>query len=53
MDDVTFTSGSSINADGFTQHRDQGRFHRVRMTISGNWNIAQGVDIEGQQLGTR
>lgn len=52
-DDVTFTSGSSLNVDGFTQHRDQGRFHRVKMTISGNWNIAQGVDIEGQQLGTR
>ena len=50
---VTFSTASSLNNDGFIEHRDQGRYHRFRMNISGNWNIAQGFDIEGQALGRR
>ena len=46
-------STGDINNDGFIEHRDQGRYHRFRMNISGNWNIAQGFDIEGQALGRR
>ena len=50
---VNFSTANALNNDGFIEHRDQGRFHRFRMNISGNWNIAQGFDVEGQALGRR
>ena len=50
---VTFSSTSSLTNDGFCLHRDQGRFHRFRMNISGTWDFAQGVDVEGRSLGQR
>jgi hypothetical protein len=52
-DSITFSSASSLNNDGFIPHRSQGKYHRIRMNVSGNWNYAQGVDIEGQPLGRR
>lgn len=52
-DDVTFSTANSLTDEGFVQHRSQGRFHRIRMNISGFWDFAQGVDIEGQPLGRR
>ena len=50
---VNFSTANALNNDGFIEHRDQGRFHRFRMNISGNWNIAQGFEVEGQALGRR
>ena len=50
---TTFDTASSLTDEGFCQHRVQGRFHRARMNISGNWSFAQGVDIEGRTLGRR
>ena len=50
---VSFGSASSLLADGYCLHRDQGRFHRFRMNISGTWDFAQGVDVEGAALGRR
>lgn len=50
---VTFSSTSALTDDGFCLHRDQGRFHRFRMNISGEWDFAQGVDVEGRALGQR
>ena len=52
-DDVSFDTAASLTDEGFCQHRSQGRFHRVRMNISGTWDFAQGVEIEGQALGRR
>ena len=52
-DDVSFDSGSALTDEGFCQHRVQGRFHRARMTITGDWNFAQGIDVEGKALGRR
>lgn len=52
-DSITFSSASSLNNDGFIPHRSQGKYHRIRMNVSGDWNYAQGVDIEGQPLGRR
>jgi len=49
----TFSAASNLTADGFTEHRAQGRFHKVRMNMTGNWKFAQGVDIEQKPLGTR
>lgn len=58
--ETTFSTASSLTDDGFAPHRDQGRFHRIRMNISNkteapnqNFEFAQGVDIEGQVLGRR
>ena len=51
--DTTFDTASSLTDEGFCQHRVQGRFHRARMNISGNWSFAQGIDIEGRTLGRR
>ena len=45
-DDVTFTTAQSPSADGFAPFRAQGRYHRARMNISGNWSFAQGMDID-------
>lgn len=52
-DDVTFSTANSLTDEGFVQHRSQGRFHRIRMNISGFWDFAQGFDLEGQPLGRR
>ena len=51
--DVTFSTANSLTDEGFVQHRSQGRFHRIRMNISGFWDFAQGFDIEGQAIGRR
>jgi hypothetical protein len=52
-DPVVFDAGSALTDEGFCEHRVQGRFHRAKMTISGNWENAQGLDIEGRALGRR
>ena len=52
-DAVAFDTGSSLTDEGFCQHRVQGRFHRARMTITGNWSFAQGLDMEGRPIGRR
>jgi hypothetical protein len=50
---TSFDSASSLTDEGFCQHRVQGRFHRARMNITGNWSFAQGLDMEGQTIGRR
>lgn len=52
-DSVAFDAASSLTDEGFCQHRVQGRFHRARMSITGDWSFAQGVDIEGKAIGRR
>ena len=52
-DSVTLGTAASLNADGFCPTRSQGRFHRVRCNLTGNWNFAQGVDIDGAATGER
>ena len=52
-DDVSFDTGSALTNEGFCQHRVQGRFHRARMTITGDWTFAQGIDVDGKALGRR
>jgi len=52
-DSVTFDAASSLTDEGFCQHRVQGRFHRARMSITGDWSFAQGIDIEGRAIGRR
>ena len=50
---VSFGTAAPLTDEGFCEHRAQGRFHTARMNITGNWDFAQGVDIEGRTLGRR
>jgi hypothetical protein len=52
-DSVTFTTAQSPNDDGFAPFRAQGRYHRARMNLSGQWSFAQGMDVEARQVGRR
>lgn len=51
--DVTFSTANSLTDEGFIQHRSQARFHRFRLNITGFWDFAKGLDIEGQPIGRR
>ena len=53
VDQPTFTAASSINADGYCPVRSLGAFHRVRMSITGDWQLAQGVDVDAKNAGMR
>lgn len=50
---VTFTSPVAMNVDGFCPFRAQGRYHRTRMNLTGNWSNAQGLDVDARQVGRR
>jgi hypothetical protein len=52
-DSVTFTSAVSPNTDNFANFRAQGRYHRLRMNITGEWDLAQGIDVEAREIGRR
>ena len=52
-DDVSFGTTSSQNADGYCPVRSSGTYHRVRLSLSGDWEQAQGVDVDIQQMGMR
>lgn len=52
-EDATFSTAIAPNADGFVPFREQGRYHRVRMNISGQWSLAQGIDVEAREIGRR
>jgi len=49
----TFSTAQNLNTDGFCPHRAQGRFHKVRVNLTGNWQFAQGVDLEARAIGHR
>ena len=51
---VTFTNPKSVYADtGYAYFRSTGFFHRVKITISGDWKDAIGIDYQGQSDGWR
>ena len=52
-DAVTFGAASSKNSSGFCPVRSTGRFHRLRLTISGTWEHAIGFDADFKQTGMR
>lgn len=53
QDDETATAAASVNADGWAPVRANGRFHRVRLNVSGTWTNAQGIDVQVQAAGLR
>jgi hypothetical protein len=53
LNDVTFTSASSLNDDNFCNVRSHGRYHRVKVETTGDFRYALGVDVDGKPLGMR
>ncbi len=51
QDSVTWTDAVSVNATGFAPVSAEGRYHRVRMNISGNWTDSQGSDVTAKSGG--
>lgn len=52
-DAVSFGTAASQNADGYCPVRSSGSFHRVRLSLSGDWEQAQGIDVDIQPMGLR
>lgn len=50
---VSFGTASTLNSDNFCPVRSSGRYHRVRLNISGNWTNVQGIDVDAQVRGRR
>jgi hypothetical protein len=53
IDDAVFGAAAGLNADGYCPTRSLGAFHRVRMNITGEWAVAQGVDVDAKMMGMR
>jgi hypothetical protein len=49
----TASAASSLNASNFCPTRANGRYHRVRLNITGEWRYALGADIDAVQSGKR
>ena len=49
----TYTADIAPNAAGFVPFRAQGRYHRARLTLSGEWSKVVGLEIEARQIGRR
>jgi len=52
-DNLTSTNAKMVNAKGTVDFRNNARFNRVRVNISGNFNVAVGVDVDIKQTGKR
>ena len=52
-DDVTFSTEASTTSEGFIPVRSEGRYHRVRLNITGVWDQAQGLDVDARATGMR
>jgi hypothetical protein len=53
VDTFTFGSASTLNNDNFCPVRSNGRYHRVRLNLSGEWKKAQGIDVDANAIGRR
>ena len=53
IDSYTFGTASSLNSDNFIPVRSSGRYHRVRLNLTGDWRKAQGIDVDFAISGRR
>jgi len=54
VDSDSFGSTSSLNSNGYCNIRsNQGRYHKVRLNVSGTWKYIQGVELEAKTTGKR
>jgi hypothetical protein len=51
--EITFGSSVSADSENRVSLRSAGKYHRVKVTPSGNWTTAVGVDVEFAPQGTR
>jgi hypothetical protein len=42
-----------VQADGWLRFREPGRSHRARVSLSGDWQTATGLDLFGEPIGKR
>lgn len=52
-DALVYGTPAALTNEGFCEHRTQGRFHRFKIELDGNWQKVFGLDIEGRPLGRR
>lgn len=52
-DTQVFGAYSSRNRAGFCPTRANGRFHAIKLNVTGNWELIKGVTIHGQKGGMR
>lgn len=50
---VSFGSSVATNSDGRSPQRSVGRYHRVKVTPSGNWTAAVGIEVDISNAGAR
>ena len=53
VDTYTFGTASSLNSDNLIPVRSNGRYHKVRLNLSGEWKKAQGIDVDFGVMGRR
>jgi hypothetical protein len=51
QDGYTWTTAVAVNTTGFAPVNAEGRYHRVRMNITGTWNDTQGTDVTAKGRG--
>lgn len=50
---LSFGAASTVNSENLCPTRSSGRFHRVRINITGTWSNALGIDVDSQIRGRR
>lgn len=53
IDLPTFSDAVAVNENNLCLHRKNGRYHRIKTEISGNWRFALGAEIEFAIQGKR
>ena len=48
-----YGTGSTINVNGWCPLRSDARYHRYRLTLSGGWSMAMGLEIDAVPTGSR
>ena len=53
IDGFTYGSAVNLNNDNICPIRGSGRYHRVRVNVTGDWRYALGIDVDASALGRR
>jgi len=51
QDTVSWGTAVTTNSTGFAPISDEGRYVRIRMTVTGDWDDAQGVEVTAKRAG--
>lgn len=52
-DDVSWSAPSAMNANGVCPQRTEGRYHRIRLDVSGPWERLMGIEVDAVVTGFR